>query len=183
MTPWMFRVTVAIAVAASACSYDARDGAVWTGAVVRDGTSVEFVGYDPYPAQGQGFGASPMALGYIEVDDDTLLVKIWLELVRVDRYVATMAPQLVIKDTFLTAEFGMGLSYVEQRASDLDATETEQPYRQVYLEGHGGTTTGTFDVTGTNFSDVLDGQLDAVLDSPTYGRRELHMTVHWNGAK
>jgi len=174
---------VAAAIVTAACNYDAGGAAIWTGSISRDGDAVEFVGYDPNPAQGQGFGSPPAALGYIEADGRTLLVFMSLEVVRVDRFVAMMASQLEIKDTFLTAEFGMGLTYIEQRASDVDATDVDQPYRQAFGEGHGGTTTGKFTVTATDFDTFLVGRLEAVLDNPTGGLREVRVDVRWDGQK
>jgi len=174
---------VATAIAATACNYDARGAAIWTGSISRDGDAVEFAGYDPNPAQGQGFGSPPAALGYIEADGQTLLVFMSLEVVRVDRFVAMMASELEVKDTFLTAELGMGLTYIEQRASDVDATEVEQPYRQAFGEGHGGTTTGTFTVTATDFDTFLEGRLEVVLDNPSGGLRDVRVDVRWDGQK
>ena len=78
------KALLALAVCLLGCT-TTGNGPVWTGMISRDGKAVEFIGYDPSPSQGQQFGASPEAVGYIDVDGLPVLVEMSLEIVNIQR--------------------------------------------------------------------------------------------------
>jgi hypothetical protein len=165
-----------------ACAFDATESAIWSGTITRDGVAHTFVGYDPYPAQGQEFGSSPATMGYLH-PDGPLLISISLPIENVSKIVNEQQTTLPIKRTFLTSEFGMGVSYIEQIPADSDQFESEQPFRFVFEEGASGTMTGSFQITGTDYDSFMDGTLDATLDLEGRQQRRIQATVHWQRDK
>lgn len=95
----------------------------------------------------------------------------------INKIVTEQQTNLPIKRAFLTSEFGMGVSYIEQTPADAD--QFEQPFRFVFEEGAPGTMTGTFQITDTDYNSFLDGTLDATLMLDGVGSRRIQASVRW----
>lgn len=166
----------------ASCAYDATENAIWNGQVERNGQVLPLIGYDPYPAQGQAFGSPPAMMGYLH-PDGPLLVSISLPIAGLTKIVTEQQTTLPIKRMFLTSEFGMGVSYIEQVPADADQFETDQPFRFVFEEGSPGTMTGTFQISDTDYNTFMDGMLDATLMLDGVGTRRILAAVHWQRDK
>lgn len=174
--------TVTVLIGLSACAFDATESAIWTGTLTRDGVAHTLVGYDPFPAQGQTFGSAPATMGYLH-PDGPLLVSISLPFQGLSKIVSEQQTVLPIQRTFLTSEFGMGVTYIEQVPADADQIESDQPFRFVFEEGASGTMTGSFQITATDYDSFLEGTLDATLNLEGRLERRIQAQVRWQGIK
>jgi hypothetical protein len=178
-----------VALVLAACSYDAKDDAIWRGTIARDGgPPLAFVGFDPQPNQGFEFGGGIVAVGYIADGEDKLLVEVTLHFADDDfeRAMSTAFPiSLNIKDVFLTAETGMGIDVFEQPATDNPLAQTEQTFHHDFAQHQAGTANGTFTVTACDYDSFMDGHLQATVMVPSRGTatRVLDLQVHYDATK
>lgn len=185
----MMRAAIVAVLALGACGYSAADDPIWRGTVMRDGGLPRaFTGFDPQPNQGFEFGGGIVAVGYVDDDEEKLLVEITLHFADDDfeRAMSTAFPiTLNIKDVFMSSETGMGVDYIEQPAGDNPLGQTEETFHHEFAQHQDGTASGTFTVTACDYENFMDGRLQATVVDPSRGNamRTLDLEVHYDASK
>lgn len=184
----MTRLAFVAALALGACSYDASEDAIWRGTVRRDGgPALAFAGFDPYPAQGYAFGGGMVAMGYLDDAGNKFLVEVRLHFTDrsdfEDAKSTSFPITLAITDDSLTP--GMGIDYFEQEAATASDAQQPRTFSHDYAQHQAGTSSGTFTVTRTDYTNFMDGRLSAMVTDPNHpgAMRALELDVSYRGDK
>lgn len=177
-----------VLLALGACTYDASDDAIWRGTVKRDtGATVDFAGFDPYPTQGYAFGGGMAAMGYIDDDGDKILVETRLHFTDKHDFenMKSQAFPITLTVTDLANIAGIGVDYFEQDASTSGGPAMTHIFHHDFEQHQTNTASGTFTVTACDYSNFMDGHLQATVIDTGHGNtmRVLDFEVHYRGDK